>query len=496
MANYEDTLLKPKGRVLSTLEADGSRRWLYPKLAKGNYFRARRIVGYFLIAVFNVLPWIRINGNPALQFDIAARKAHVFGYTFLPTDTLLFALFMVGTILSVFFLTAIFGRVWCGWGCPQTVYMEFLIRPIERFFTGRAGVGGKPLKKVPGWRYAAMYFTFLVICFYLSNVFLAYFVGTEKLLEWMTGNPFNYFGGFFLVCFVTGLMMFDFAYWREQLCIIGCPYGRFQSVLLDRDSMIVTYDPRRGEPRGKAAVGGRQSAARTVALSVVADESSTQTADHRPQTGDCIDCTLCVQVCPTGIDIRDGLQLECINCAQCIDACNAVMDKIGRPRGLIRYSSQNIIAGARRRLIRPRVAIYSFLLIGIATVFTVLLVNKPPIDLAITRGVGQPFYVRPGGTIENILSLKLANRTNTPMTYRVSIPNHPDAQIEITDANATGALEPAKPHTASMHVLLPPSAFSGGHTDALIRVESTDGTAVAEQSVRLLGPLMPVQPEK
>ena len=285
-------VLNPEERVLSTLDHDGRRRWIYPRLAQGVFWHWRRVVAYALIAVYALLPFVTIGGKPAILLDLANREFTFFGFTFLPTDTVLLAIFVVTVFLFIFFLTAIAGRVWCGWACPQTVYMEFVFRPLERLFTGTVGRGAKPKKDVPPWRIVAMYATYFVICLHLANMFLAYFVGVDKLHHWIwTSTPFQHPAPFAVVAVITGLMMFDFCYWREQLCIIGCPYGRFQSVMLDRSSAIIGYDEQRGEPRGK----GRDREAKGL--------------------GSCVDCHLCVDVCPTGIDIREGLQLECIGCA-------------------------------------------------------------------------------------------------------------------------------------------------------------------------------------
>ena len=300
----DSSLTPPEDRVLTTLDADGSRHWIYPKLAQGTFLRWRRVVAYLLIALYTLLPFISIGGKPTILLDIVHGEFTFFGFTFLPTDMVLLAIFVVTLFLTLFFVTAIAGRVWCGWACPQTVYMEFVFRPIERLCTGTTGVGNKPKKNVAPWRIAAMYFLYLLICLHLSHTFLSYFVGVKNLHDWIwTSPPWQHPGAFAVVAFITGLMMFDFCYWREQLCIIGCPYGRFQSVLLDRGSATIGYDCHKGEPRGR----GRDR--------------------EEKKLGHCVDCHLCVDVCPTGIDIRDGLQLECIGCAQCIDICDQVMDK-------------------------------------------------------------------------------------------------------------------------------------------------------------------------
>ncbi len=395
--NSEPLILESPQRVLATLERDGSRRWLYPKLALGRFLSRRRIVAWFLIALFTLLPYTRVNGKPTILLDILSRRFTLFGFTFLPTDTLLLALFAVSMILLIFFVTALLGRIWCGWCCPQTVYMEFVFRPIERLFLGRSGVGGAPRSDVAGWRYAAMYGAFFLVSVYLAHTFLAYFVGVNQLRHWMVGSPADHITAFIVVVVVTGAMMFNFAWFREQTCTIACPYGRIQSVLLDRQSLLISYDRTRGEPRGPI---------RKVPLPVLERTASSQTK------GDCIDCELCVSVCPTGIDIREGLQLECIGCAQCIDVCDSVMQKIGRSVGLIRYSSQAAMSGQKQTLLRPRVIIYPLLVAGLLGLLAILIVTKSSVDVTLLRGMGMPFVVTPSGEIENTMRVKLTNRTD------------------------------------------------------------------------------------
>ena len=314
----------PEGRVLSTLMEDGSRRWLHPRPASGPYLRARRILACVLDRRFHAPAVLEDPWQAGDSLDLPSREFTIFGFTFLSTDTLLLALALITLILGICLVTALAGRVWCGWMCPQTVYMEFVFRPIERLFDGPPGAQHRPGRKRTTPRTVAKYALYLLISAYLAHTFLAYFVGVEALAQWVRRSPWEHPVSFLVMLAATGLMMFDFAYFREQACIVACPYGRFQSVMLDRDSLIVSYDPRRGEPRGKLG-------------------------DRKPDSshGDCIDCGLCNDTCPTGIDIREGLQLECIACTQCIDACNGVMQRIGKPKGLIRLSSQAAIEGAR-----------------------------------------------------------------------------------------------------------------------------------------------------
>jgi cytochrome c oxidase accessory protein FixG len=437
-------------RVLSTLNEDGTRRWLDPKVATGVLWKRRRVVAWALIALFVSLPWIRINGRPGVLLNIPEREFTFFGATFLPTDTLLLALFMGSVFVGIFLLTALFGRVWCGWACPQTVYMEFVYRPIERFWIG-PGSGNRGRKRnVPGSRRAGMYATYLVVSLILAHVFLSYFVGTAQLFEWMQQSPLQHPKSFLLTMAVTGAMMFNFAFFREQTCIVACPYGRFQSALLDRQSMIVAYDAARGEPRGHATRKGDGD----VAL---------------PQLGDCIDCTMCVQVCPTGIDIRDGLQMECVNCTQCIDACNEIMTRIKRPLGLIRYSSQEALEGGPRRLIRPRVILYPALLTVFVSLFVIVLVTKQPADVTLLRAIERPYATLDSGEIQNNIRIKIVNRTDQPQTYRFTVEGLEGGRIELQSPNVT--VEAGATVTIPAGIVAPASVFSGGRGACRVRVE-------------------------
>ncbi|MEZ6016494.1 MAG: cytochrome c oxidase accessory protein CcoG [Planctomycetota bacterium] len=469
MSGNPSALLPPEEHVLSTLESDGSRRWLHPRLAKGRLWQRRRIVAYTLVLIYSGLPWIKIDGAPAFLLDLPSRKFVLFGATFLPTDTVLLALTVLIGFLSIFFVTAIFGRVWCGWACPQTVYMEFLFRPIERLLTGRAGVGGAPRKSIAGWRKLAMYAIYLVLALHLAQTFIAYFVGVDAVRHWMWSSPAAHVAPFLIVIALTVLMMIDFAYWREQLCIIGCPYGRFQSVLLDRNSKIVTYVPGRGEPR--------------------APMHKSQSAEDRAKAGlgSCVDCKMCVHVCPTGIDIRNGLQLECVNCTQCIDACDAIMDATHQPRGLVRFSSQAAVEGEPTRVLRPRIAIYGALILGLSVLLATLVSDRPAADVTLMRSLGRPFIALEGGMVENTMRVKLTNRTEAPRTYTFSATT---AQGLTLDAHTQGAqvvLEPGKTFTEPLHVIAPQSAFVHGRIDATLNVTDDQGWSAAKPCI-LLGP--------
>ena len=475
--NAEPTILQSPEHVLSTLERDGSRRWLYPKLAAGRFLMRRRIVAYLLIALFTLLPYTRINGKPTILLDIVSRRFTLLGFTFLPTDMFLLALFAVSMILLVFFVTALLGRIWCGWGCPQTVYMEFVFRPIERLCMGRKGVGGAPKAGVAGWRYAAMYALYAVVSLYLAHTFLAYFVGVDQLRHWMTGSPADHITAFIVVAAITGAMLFNFAYFREQTCTIACPYGRIQSVLLDKQSLIISYDRQRGEPRGPI---------RKMPLPVV----EAATAAKSEAKGDCVACDLCVAVCPTGIDIRQGLQLECIGCAQCIDVCDSVMDKVGRRAGLIRYSSQAAMSGGGQKFLRPRVIIYPLLVTALLGLLAVLIATKSPFDVALLRGLGLPFGVTPSGEVENNMRAKLTNRSDHRQKLTFSIADNASVRV-VPATRQVVELGPGESWTESLQVFAPKSAFSAGVLNVRLCVTSDAGDRI-ERRCTLLGPMTPV----
>lgn len=462
-------LLEPEEHVLSTLEKDGSRRWLFPRLSIGHYWKIRRIVGYALILLFVLIPHWRINGRPAILLDLIHRQFSFFGLTLLPTDTLLLALFMVSVFLTIFLLTALYGRVWCGWACPQTVYMEFVFRPIERFFDGTQGKGGRPSSLTPIWRRSLKYLAYLLVAMFLAHTFLAYFVGVDELSRWVRQSPFEHPAAFMVMAVVTGLMLFDFCFFREQMCLVACPYGRLQSVLLDQQSLIVAYDTRRGEPRGKLAKP----------LPMIESKK-----------GDCIDCGLCVRTCPTGIDIRNGLQMECVHCTQCIDACDEIMDKIGKPRGLIRYSSQEAIDGKPHQKLRPRLVIYPLLLTIAIGAFITVLCLRAPVDVTVLRNVGAPFSITAEGNVQNTVIIKLVNRESSPKNYSVALVETDlvsKDQVKLDAGSSPWLLEPLTPTTHPISIIVPKSAFTYGHYDLKLAVMEGSITR-KEITCRLLGP--------
>ena len=448
-------------RVLSTLNRDGTRRWIRPKVPHGLYYRRRLITAWSLIITFTLIPILKLGGKPLMLLDVPKREFTFFGATFLPTDTFLLMLLLFSIFIGIFLITAVLGRVWCGWACPQTVYMDFVYRPLENLIEGGRNRQMRLDAQGPDGRRILKYAVFLVVSAFLANTFLAYFVGWDRLLTWMAHSPAAHPGAFLLMAGTTALMFFDFAYFREQTCIVACPYGRFQSVLLDRQSLIVGYDARRGEPKAPWRKKEERSA------------------------GDCIDCRLCVSACPTGIDIRDGLQMECIACTQCIDACDAVMDRIGLPQGLVRYTSQAELAGGRRSFLRPRLVIYSVILAVMFGALGFSLAGKETADVTLLRGLGAPFTTLPDGRVSNQIRIKITNRSGEERSYLIELAGGGGLELIAPENPLTVA--PGETEMTAAFITAPRSAFNDG--EATVALTIGDGIDFSKTlDHRILGP--------
>ncbi len=451
------------GRVLPTLNEDGSRNWIRPRPSPGQWWHRRRVVAYLLMLAFIGLPYLRIHGKAAILLDVPRRQFTILGTTFLPTDTLLLMLLLASVIIAIFLFSALFGRVWCGWACPQTVYLEFLYRPIERLFEGGQS-GSLHLDRANRHfapRRLLKYAVYLGLSLILAHTFLAYFVGTDALAHWVRLSPREHPAPFLVMAVTTTLIFTDFTWFREQTCLIACPYGRWQSVLLDRRSLVVSYDYTRGEPRRMPK-------------------------DRDENAGDCIDCKACVTTCPTGIDIRNGLQMECVHCTQCMDACDAIMDRVGRPRGLIRYATQDGLAGMPRRFFQPRAVIYLVALGGFVAAFALSLGMRPDADVTLLRGTGEPFTVEPDGLVLNQVRIRIANRSRAAHSYTITFAGVGDSAQVIAPENplevAAGELR-----TTSAFLRLPPGAFTRGRRDIVLTI--TAGSSFEKHyPFNLLGP--------
>ncbi len=398
---------RPSKHTPTTINQDGSRFFIHPADVSGFFTRWRRVFALLLIGIYVLLPWIPINGNPAVFLDVINRRFHLFGLTFAAQDLWMAFFFITGLGFSLFFVTALFGRIWCGWACPQTVFLEHVYRRIERWIDGDATARRK--LDAASWdstkitKRVIKNAIFIIISAAIAHLFLAYFISIPQLYSWMQNSPTEHWGAFVFMVVATGIIYGNFAWFREQLCIIICPYGRLQSALIDDDSLVIGYDEDRGEPRGPAKQEG---------------------------VGDCINCYRCVQVCPTGIDIRQGLQIECIGCANCIDACDAIMSKLDRPKGLIRYDSQAGLAGQKRKFIRPLIFIYAALMLAGAAAFTLSAMQLRSANMNVVRMTGRPYYVTETN-LRNQYMVRVINKTNQPRTF----------QIESTAAGQTYKVE-------------------------------------------------------
>lgn len=448
---------------VTTVNDDGSHYVLHPADVSGPFMFARRVFALLLLVVYIALPWITINEAPAVFLDIAKRQFHFFGITLSPQDLWVLFFAITGTGFALFFITALLGRLWCGWACPYTVFLEHVFRRIERFIDGDS-TARKKLDKAPWkfpkiWRRILKHGLFVIVSALLAHVFLSYFVSLERLYGYVHESPLNHLASFGTVAFLTAAFYFCFAHFREQFCIMVCPYGRLQSAMTDDDTIIIGYDETRGEPRGKAS---------------------------DPKAADCIDCRRCVNVCPTGIDIRNGLQLECIGCAACIDACDDIMTKLDRPKGLVRYDSLNGLAGKKRRIIRPRVFLYAFLgLLGLGAL-TIAAVNKAkPYNVTVSRMAGPPYLVD-GSAVRNNYQLLLANKRNQPASFVVTLVDAPEG-YELSGTRQTIDL-PARGDLTRPTILMVPHEFYHGPCDLTLKVIGQPGDVEITNTVRFVGP--------
>lgn len=392
---------------LATIDEKGKRVWVYARKPKGNLTLWRSITGFVLLAIFLVTPFIRIHGEPLLLLNFIDREFVVLGVHFWPQDFHLFFLAMISLMVFIILFTVTYGRLWCGWACPQTVFMELIYRRIEYWIEGDA-YHQKQLAKQPWttgkiFKKSLKHLVFFALAFIAGNYFLMYIIGSDDWAELVTDDPRAHLGGLAGMLAFSGVFYFIFAWFREQVCTIVCPYGRLQGVLLDRNSIVISYDYLRGEPRGTFFKG-----------------------EDRPRSGkgSCISCTQCVQVCPTGIDIRNGTQLECINCACCIDACNAMMDATGQPRGLIRYASEKMIAEGRKFRLSARTIAYSGVLIVLLGVFTFSIVSRTSIEATVLRAPGMLYQEPEPGVVSNLYNIKLVNKTNNDLPVEIRILSH------------------------------------------------------------------------
>lgn len=443
----------------------GGRKWLYPKAPSGAFTRSRTVVGLVLLVCLFAGPFVWVDGHPLFLFNVLERRFILFGVTFWPQDFYLVAIGLITFTVFIAFFTVIYGRVWCGWACPQTIFMEGVFRKIETWlegdYTARRRLDAAPWTTEKILKKTAKHLVFFLISFLISNTFLAYLIGRDAWLSLITDNPNRHLAGLTTMLVFTGVFYGVFAYLREIVCTTICPYGRLQSVMLDKNSLIVAYDYIRGEPRGR-----RQREA---------------TAPK----GDCVDCKLCVHVCPTGIDIRNGTQMECIGCTACIDVCDEVMTKIDRPTGLIRYDSQKGIESRQPFRFTTRIAAYSAVLLGLLSILAGLLLTRPALDVTVLRAPGQLYQREANGRIANLYSLEVINKTYGALPVRLRI-SQPDAQLRYVQPLTT--VPPGELAKTMFFISLPAATLHDASTDLHIDVLSGDAV-IDELDTRFLGPV-------
>lgn len=452
---------------IATISKDGKRSWIYPKRPSGRFYRSRTLFSVVLLVLLFSGPFMTWNGHPFLLLNVLERKFILFGVPFWPQDFFLFVLAMLTFFVFIILFTAIFGRVWCGWACPQTIFMEMVFRKIEYWIEGDAGrqrqLDAAPWDAQKVGKKMAKHSLFLLLSFLIANTFLAYIIGISQLDLLVKEGPFTHAGSFFALTAFTGVFYGVYARFREQACLVVCPYGRLQGVLLDRNSVVIAYDYKRGEPREKF---------------------------HRDQprsAGNCIDCHQCVDVCPTGIDIRNGTQLECVNCTACIDACDHVMDKVGFNKGLIRYTSENTIAERTKFKVTHRIIGYSVLLVVLFGALVTLLAFRSDVETTLLRTPGQLYQRLPDGRFSNLYNLQIANKTFKDIPLKVELEHPlPGSEVRFVGASLDSVMKDSL-EEAVLFIVLPESAIRGLKTPISVKIIS-QGRQIDRVTTNFMGP--------
>lgn len=440
--------------TISTVDTKGKRVWVFPKKPSGWWYNKRKLLSYFLLAFLFAGPFLRIGGQPLLMLNLLDRHFVILGQTFHPQDFHLFALAMITFVVFIILFTVVFGRLFCGWVCPQTIFMEMVFRRIEYLIEGD-WKDQMRLKKLP-WnkekiiKKGSKNLIFWLISFFIANTFLAYIIGSEALLDIVTSPVNEHFGGFVAIAIFTTVFFAVFSLAREQVCTFVCPYGRLQSVLLDRNSLVVAYDHVRGESRGKIRKGeDRQEA----------------------KKGDCIDCNLCVNVCPTGIDIRNGTQLECINCTACIDACDHMMESVGMEKGLVRFASTETIEKRSKFVLSTRAKAYSVVLVGLLVLIGALLITRTDIEATVLRTRGTLFTKMDEATYSNIYDIAVVNKTNTDAPIRIEVLEG-NAEVQMIGDRLN--VEARGEHTGKFMILMKKDQMKRGKNELKLGIYNND----------------------
>ncbi|MFT7033557.1 MAG: cytochrome c oxidase accessory protein FixG [Cyclobacteriaceae bacterium] len=453
---------------ISTVDAEGKRVWVYPKKPKGSFQNARILVTVVLLGLLFTGPFLSMNGNPMFLFNILERKFILFGMPFWPQDFIILGIAMITFFVFIILFTVVFGRIWCGWACPQTLFMEMVFRKIEYWIEGDANQQRK-LDKAP-WnkekiiKKGSKQLIFAVISILIAHTLMAYLIGVDQVVDIVSQSPAENASGFIGLVVFTGIFYWVFSVFREQACTVVCPYGRLQGVLLDKESIVVAYDWLRGEPRGKL-----------------------KKKEPEQEKGDCIDCKLCVHVCPTGIDIRHGTQLECVNCTACIDVCDDVMTKIDKPKGLIRYDSYNGIKEKKALKFNARIIAYSTVLIGLLSLLTFLIFSRSDVEATILRVPGMLFQEQPNDRISNLYNIQFVNKTYEDVLLEVKLKDHPSGFVK-----RVGEEEVVIPGSQSIEgvffIELPKSDLTERKTEVIIQLY-WNGELFDELETNFLGPL-------
>lgn len=450
---------------VATADKEGKRIWLFPTKPKGKLYNARTLLSIVYLLVFFTLPFIKVEGHPVFLMNVLERKFILFGQIFWPQDFFIFGLGMVVFIVFIALFTVVFGRVFCGWACPQTIFMEMVFRKIEYLIEGD-GARQKMLAKQP-WntdkvvKKFSKWTIFWIVSFLIANTFLAYVIGIDELKNIITEPVSNHVGGFIGIAIFTSIFFFVYSWFREQVCTVVCPYGRMQGVLLDKNSVVISYDYMRGEQRGKF----KKNAGRDL--------------------GDCIDCNQCVRVCPTGIDIRNGTQMDCTNCTACIDACDAMMKAVGFETGLIRFASENNISKKEPTRFTGRMRAYSGVMIVLLGVLVYLLASRTDVGISVLRTPGQLYQELPGGVLSNLYNYKLLNKTYADKQLEFRPENF---KGEITLVGEGRLLVPKEEYlSGSMFIKIPQAQIGGRKTQLKIGVYE-DGQKIATIKTSFLGP--------
>jgi cytochrome c oxidase accessory protein FixG len=451
---------------LATVDEHGKRKWVFAQKPIGKYYNARTIVSFFFFAIFFSLPFMHVDGRPLFLFNIPEAKFHIFGKVFWPQDFFIFGLVMITFIFFIILFTAAFGRLFCGWACPHTNFMEMMFRKIEYLFLGNPNQQ-KALRKAP-WtgrkilKVAGKHITFYVISLIIANFFLSYIIGIGELEKIITEPVTKHVVGFTGILAFSGIFYGVYAFFREQACTAVCPYGRLQSVLLDKNSMIVAYDYKRGEPRGNFK------------------------KQKEVPLGDCIDCYQCVDVCPTGIDIRNGVQMECVACTACIDACDRVMERINKPLGLIRYASEDSISRGIKFHFTARMKVYSGLCLLLLVVLISLLETRKDIGATVMRTPGILYQERGTDSISNLYNIKMVNKTIKPIPLTIKVEDNAGS-IEIIGKNYI-PIEKEGQGGGSFFVVLPKQMIHKRKTEVVLGLYEGD-KKIAVVKTNFLGPV-------